>query len=122
MNVGMDLPKTRSCEGHAEPWARKLADEGLLVGKPDFGMSFGKAAGGFLGVEDMDLLCLLRGCTARAPQGWTGTEVPRTLRQEVLSGHWDNFPVGSGGAVPGRELSSSLGSIYSRAQARLLLV
>lgn len=46
--------------------------------------------------------------------------MPRTQRQEALlaarlPGHWDNFPVGSGGAVPGRELRSSLGSIYSQA-------
>lgn len=34
-----------------------------------------------------------------------------------LPGHWDKFPAGSGGAVPGRELRSSQGGVYSQAQA-----
>lgn len=55
----------------------------------------------------------------RGEQGCQG-QCQEVLLAAGLPGHWDNFPVGSGGAVPGRELSSSLGSIYS--QARLLLV
>lgn len=50
MNIGVDQPKTWSCEGHAEPWAIKPADEGLLTGKPSFGLGSGRAAEGFLGL------------------------------------------------------------------------
>lgn len=72
MNVGMDQPKTWSCEDHPEPWAIKSAEEDLFTGKPDFGMSFGEAAEGFLGMEDTKVLCLPRGYAAGVPQAGTG--------------------------------------------------